>query len=60
MLLVAGIAMASPDFSLRAIAQQLQTMRESTPRGGQTWAASSVKPLLDQVARLGLVTPPAD
>ena len=58
MLLVAGIAMANPDLSLRAIASQLQTMRERTPRGGQTWAASSVKHLLDQAAKLGLVAAP--
>ena len=60
MLLVAGIAMANPDLSLRAIASQLQTMRERTPRGARAWAASSVKHLLDQAARLGLAPRPLD
>lgn len=54
MMLVAGIAMANPDLSLRAIAAQLEQMRERTPRGSPKWAASSVKHLLDQAARLGL------
>jgi DNA invertase Pin-like site-specific DNA recombinase len=54
MMLVAGIAMANPDMPLRAIGAQLETMRERTPRGGRQWAASSVKNLLDQAARLGL------
>lgn len=54
MMLVAGIAMANPNLSLRAIAAQLEQMRERTPRGSPKWAASSVKHLLDQAARLGL------
>jgi DNA invertase Pin-like site-specific DNA recombinase len=54
MMLAAGIAMANPDMPLRAIGAQLETMRERTPRGGRQWAASSVKNLLDQAARLGL------
>ena len=40
--------------TLRAIAAQLEKMRERTPRGGRQWAASSVKSLLDQARRLGL------
>ena len=54
MMLAAGIAMANPDMSLRAIGAQLETMRERTPRGGRQWAASSVKNLLDQAEKLGL------
>jgi DNA invertase Pin-like site-specific DNA recombinase len=57
MTLVAGIAIADPDLSLREIAAQLETMRERTPRGGRKWAASSVKSLLDRARRLGLATP---
>lgn len=57
MTLVAGIALADPDLSLRDIAAQLERMRERTPRGGRQWAASSVKSLLDQARRLGLVVP---
>ncbi len=60
MMLVAGIAMANPDMSLRAIGAQLEAMRERTPRGGRQWAASSVKNLLDQAARLGLAPPVLD
>jgi len=57
MTLVAGIAIADTDLSLRDIAAQLERMRERTPRGGRQWAASSVKSLLDQARRLGLVVP---
>ena len=54
MTLVAGIAIADPELTLRAIAAQLEKMRERTPRGGRQWAPSSVKSLLDQARRLGL------
>ncbi len=54
MMLVAGIAIANPDMTLRAIAAQLEHMRERTPRGSPKWSASSVKHLLGQAARLGL------
>ena len=54
MMLVAGIAMANPEMSLRAIGAQFEAMRERTPRGGRQWAASSVKNLLDQAEELGL------
>jgi DNA invertase Pin-like site-specific DNA recombinase len=57
MSLIAGIAMADPDLSLRDIAAQLERMRERTPRGGTKWNASSVKQQLDQARRAGL-TPP--
>jgi hypothetical protein len=56
--LVAGIAMADPNLSLRGIAAQLERMRERTPRGGGQWSASSVKQQLDRARQLGLV--PAD
>jgi DNA invertase Pin-like site-specific DNA recombinase len=55
MTLVAGIAIADPDLSLREIGAQLERMRERTPRGGRQWSASSVKSLLDRARRLGLV-----
>jgi hypothetical protein len=55
--MAAGIAMANPEMSLRAIGAQLEAMRERTPRGGRQWAASSVKHLLDQAERLGLTQP---
>jgi hypothetical protein len=55
MTLIAGIAMADPDLSLRDIASQLERMRERTPRGGTRWNASSVKQQLDRARRLGLV-----
>jgi DNA invertase Pin-like site-specific DNA recombinase len=57
MTLVAGIAIADPNLSLRDIAAQLERMRERTSRGRRQWAASSVKALLDQAKRLGLVVP---
>jgi hypothetical protein len=53
--LVAGIALANPDISLRAIAAQLEAMHERTPRGGRRWTASSVKNLLDRARRQGLI-----
>ena len=56
MMMAAGIAMANPEMSLRAIGAQLEAMRERTPRGGRQWAASSVKHLLDQAERLGLMS----
>ena len=53
MTLVASLAAAEPDLSLRDIAAELERMRERTPRGGHKWAASSVKSLLDQARRIG-------
>jgi len=53
MTLIAGIAMADPDLSLRDIAGQLERMRERTPRGGTKWNASSVKQQLDRAKKLG-------
>jgi len=54
MTLVAGVAIADSELTLREIAAQLEKMRERPPRGGRQWAASSVKSLLDQARRLGL------
>jgi DNA invertase Pin-like site-specific DNA recombinase len=55
MVLVAGIARANPKLSLRAIGAQLEAMRETTPRGGRSWAAASVKNLLDRARAQGLL-----
>lgn len=57
MTLIAGIAMANPDLSLRGICSQLERMRERTPRGGATWSASSVKKQLDRARKAGLPLP---
>lgn len=57
MTLIAGIAMADPDLSLRDIAVQLEHMRERTPQGGAKWNASSVKQQLDRALRAGLALP---
>ncbi|TIO90409.1 MAG: recombinase family protein, partial [Mesorhizobium sp.] len=51
MTLVAGIAIADPELTLREIAGQLERMHERTPRGGRQWQASSVKALLDRARR---------
>jgi DNA invertase Pin-like site-specific DNA recombinase len=52
---VAGIALANSDMSLRDIAAQLKRMRERTPRGAEQWRASSVKNLLERAQRQGLM-----
>lgn len=57
--LVAGIALANPDISLRAIAAQLEAMHERMPRGSRRWTASSVKNLLDRARKQGLMPIPA-
>lgn len=59
MTVVAGIAIANPDMSLRDIAAQLGRMRECTPRGAEQWTASSVKNLLDRARRHRLIDIPA-
>jgi DNA invertase Pin-like site-specific DNA recombinase len=55
MMLITGIANANPDLAMRDIASQLEAMHERTPRGSSTWAASSVKNLLDRAKKLGVV-----
>ena len=57
MTLIAGIAMADPDLSLRGIVLQLKRMRERAPRGGTKWNASSVKQQLDRAHPAGLALP---
>jgi DNA invertase Pin-like site-specific DNA recombinase len=57
MTLVAGIAIADPELTLREIAAQLERMRERTARGGLKWQASSVKALIERARRLGLAVP---
>ena len=56
--LVAGIKAAAPERTLQQIAAQLEAMRERTPRGGTRWHPSSVKHLLSQAGRRGLVAMP--
>jgi DNA invertase Pin-like site-specific DNA recombinase len=51
--LVAGIAAAAPERTLRQIAVQLEAMGERTPRGGTRWQPSSVCNLLARAARRG-------
>lgn len=53
--LVAGISIANSKLTLREIAVQLEAMHERTPRGGLRWSPSSVKHLLDQARKLGLL-----
>lgn len=53
--LVASIALANPDMSLRKVAAQLEAMRECTPRKRKQWNPSSVKALLDRARREGLL-----
>jgi DNA invertase Pin-like site-specific DNA recombinase len=55
MKVVAGIAISEPHLSLRGIAAQLEQMQERPPRGGHKWQPSSVRALLDDARRLGLV-----
>jgi hypothetical protein len=54
MRLVAGIAIADHDLSLRDIAAQLDQMHERPPRVGRKWQPSSVGALLDEARRFGL------
>ncbi|MCW3784443.1 recombinase family protein [Defluviimonas salinarum] len=53
--IVAGIAGAKPDITLKEIADRLEAMRERTPRGRSKWQVSSVKMLLDRARDRGLV-----
>ncbi|WP_025662875.1 recombinase family protein [Rhizobium sp. IBUN] len=55
MKLVAAIAIADPDLSLRDIATQLDQMGERPARGGRKWQPSSVRHLLDEAHRFGLI-----
>jgi len=55
MKLVAAIAIADPGLSLRAIAAQLDQMGERPARGGKKWQPASVRDLLDEAHRFGLI-----
>lgn len=55
MKLVAAIAIADPSLSLRDIALQLDQMGERPARGGRKWQPSSVRALLDEAHRFGLL-----
>jgi DNA invertase Pin-like site-specific DNA recombinase len=54
---VAGIVLAAPAMTMRQVATQLEAMHERTPRGGTRWHPSSIKNLLHQAARRGLLPP---
>lgn len=53
--IVAGMRRADPSLTLRAIAAQLEALRERTPREGSHWSPSSVAHLLARGRRLGLL-----
>ncbi len=55
MKLVAAIAIADPGLSLRDIAAQLDQTGERPARGGRKWQPSSVRHLLDEAHRFGLI-----
>jgi DNA invertase Pin-like site-specific DNA recombinase len=55
MKLVAAIAIADPGLSLRDIAAQLDQMGERPARGGRKWQPSSVRHILDEAHRFGLI-----
>jgi DNA invertase Pin-like site-specific DNA recombinase len=55
MKLVATIAIADPGLSLRDIATQLDELGERPARGGRKWQLSSVRHLLDEAHRFGLI-----
>ncbi|MGV2114232.1 recombinase family protein [Agrobacterium salinitolerans] len=55
MKLVAAIAIADPGLSLRDIAAQLDQMGERSARGGRKWQPSSVRHLLHEAHRFGLI-----
>jgi DNA invertase Pin-like site-specific DNA recombinase len=57
--LVAGIVLAAPAMTLQQVAAQLEAMHERTPRGGTRWHPSSVRNLLQQAQRRGLLGPDA-
>ncbi|MGV1760796.1 recombinase family protein [Rhizobium sp. A22-96] len=55
MKLVAVIAIADPGLSLRDIAAQLDQMGERPAHGGRKWQPSSVRDLLGEAHRFGLI-----
>jgi hypothetical protein len=52
------IANANTDVTFRDIASQLEAMHERAPRGSSTWAASSLKHLLDRAESSALFRRP--
>ncbi|KDR91281.1 hypothetical protein K538_10255, partial [Agrobacterium tumefaciens GW4] len=55
MKLVAAIAITDPGLSLRDIAAQMDQMGERPARGGKKWQPSSVRDLLNEAHRFGLI-----
>lgn len=55
MTIVAAIAADRPGITLAEIADRLERMRETTPRGHRRWSPSSVKMMLDRASRNGLI-----
>ncbi|MFN7026039.1 MAG: recombinase family protein [Pseudorhizobium sp.] len=55
MKVVAAIAVADPGLSLRAIGAKLDELGEVPSRGGRKWQASSIRNLLDEARRFGLI-----
>ena len=53
--LVAGIKQANPTITLGEIGGQLERMRERTSRGGLKWYPSSIRSLLQQAMKRGLL-----
>lgn len=55
MQLVAAIAIADPDLSIREIAAELDKLGERPKGGTRKWLTSSVRDLLDEAHRFGLI-----
>ncbi|TJZ79926.1 recombinase family protein [Paracoccus hibiscisoli] len=53
--IVAAIKGADASITLQAICERLEAMRERTPRGRTKWQPSSVKMLLGQAEKLGMI-----
>ena len=53
--IVAAIKGADAGITLQAICERLEAMRERTPRGRTKWQPSSVKMLLGQAEKLGMI-----
>ena len=54
----AALATGRPGMTLAELGAELARLRHAPPRGGQTWAPSSLKALLDRARAQGLVAPP--
>ena len=53
--MAAALVAGRPDLTLAELGAELTRLRHFPPRGGQAWAPSSVKALLDQARALGLL-----